>query len=161
METHSKAIREKQGVFKRMANFIFSQKAFDRRRHPRIDVYPPFFCVLMYSYSGSNEEGKSLSELINISRGGAMVVTDKNRVYPGTKVQMVFKLPSFNDTLIIDAEVVRTHQIHGHDWFCSGLKFEDTEQAAIHVLIDFILKQKGKAKDQLKEQFAPGKRAGV
>lgn len=139
MSDQENTSKEKASLGNKLSKLFYSQKAFNRRKYPRFGVSPAFFCALDYALG--DQQMKGYAQVINVSKGGALVVTDRQRIDPGTKIEITFRLPLQDSVFSVDAEIVRSHQIKPHMWNCCGLKFLDNNQQSVGVLLGHLLKE--------------------
>jgi len=119
---------------------VFGLKPFDRRKHPRLkpDKEIPCFCV----YEDSNQRLEFPVEIMNISKGGSLIITSEYKVYPGTKVELKFKPPLQQEFSIIKGKILRTFRPRHQYIYYSGIKFDEGNEKNIQLLIDSVVDQK-------------------
>lgn len=107
---------------------------FNRRRYPRIEPHQMIKCTCIYADSGHPVECPS--EILDVSRIGLLLMTNENKIYPHTEVEVRLQLPSHAETISIHGKVVRTYRRHLQSWYHSGIKVKKNDPG-IKLLVDF------------------------
>lgn len=110
-------------------------RPFNRRRAPRFEPYRLIECTCVYLSDGQRQE--SLSEIVNVSRVGLLLVTNEKKIYPKTEVEIHIDLP-FGKIILLHGVIVWTQRKHSQSWYYSGVELHDSEKKGIDELIHFV-----------------------
>lgn len=125
-------------MLKRLMRFLRKFKPFDRRRHARFEVYPSLKCVCVYT-AKEGQKKECIAYLVNISADGFLLAVNENIIYPQTTIEVKVTLPDPTEEFSLCGEVIRTYrEYYSHNWYYSAVKFSDTTQRGIRLLLDFI-----------------------
>lgn len=113
--------------------FVRRMKAFDRRKHVRINLN----CLVKYTTAGSSKTTKHLTNLVNVSESGALLNTFEQKLEKKAKVELEFQLPNSVSPLIISGEVMRTYA-RRKDSFQSGIQFNNADKKDVELIKEFI-----------------------
>jgi hypothetical protein len=127
------------GKQRKFIEFIRLFKPFDRRRHVRIKPIPPIECVCIHT-DNSDQHIEYPSYLKDVSKSGLLITTGEKIIYPNTQVEIRFKLPNYPQTIIVHGKVLRTFRRETHNWHYSGIKFINSQEGGIKLLLDFVSK---------------------
>jgi hypothetical protein len=122
-------------------NFFYKLKPFNRRQYPRFAPLSFIRCTCLYTESGNNREIPL--DIVNISRGGLLIITGENKILPGITVEIRFKVPGRREELSLCGEVVRTYRRHKEKLYYSGLRFRDMNAEGIRLLLDSMVGRTG------------------
>lgn len=116
-----------------LRKFFRKAKPLDRRQNMRCGFNIPLECRCFYSLWGKKIEHPSF--IVDVARGGMLLMTGAGKIEPGTKVEVVFKGVSSDKDISITGKVIRTYRQHAEKWYFSGVRFEDTKQQGIAFLL--------------------------
>jgi hypothetical protein len=117
-----------------MAIRIFRKlKAFDRRKYPRLSLN----CVAKFTATDTKEKISCLTNLMNLSEGGALVVTFDQKIPANSKVELEFPLPNSKKTIRAEG-TVRNTVSRGKRFFESCIQFSNVSREDQSVLNDFV-----------------------
>ncbi len=134
-----KVIKFEGGLRSKFVRFIRSLKPLDRRKNPRFQSRPPVECMCVYTQSGKQLECSSA--ILDASIGGLLMMTGKNKIYPGTEVKIQFHIPSYPELISLTGKIIRTSRRLTDDNYSSAVKFQNKEEPGINLLLDFILRK--------------------
>ena len=112
---------------------IHKLKPFDRRRHPRLNLH----CVAKFETKDTKEKLSCLTNLMNLSEGGALVVTFNQKIPSNTKVELEFPLPGIKGTVKAEG-TVRNTVAKGKKFFESCIQFSDLSKENQNILKEFV-----------------------
>jgi c-di-GMP-binding flagellar brake protein YcgR len=121
------------GEIRMALKFIRRIKPFDRRRNIRLNVS----CLAKYSVGGSAKSGATLTNLVNLSEMGALVVTFDKQLFPKTKIELQFQLPGASKPVAAQGEVVRSSQ-RKRNIYLAGVQFQNLKDDARRIILDFM-----------------------
>ncbi|MDD2689944.1 MAG: PilZ domain-containing protein [Candidatus Omnitrophica bacterium] len=121
-------------MLKRVIRFLRRFGPLNRRRYPRLEPRQVIKCVCAYMDRGLPVECPA--EIIDVSRGGLLLMTNENKIYPHTELKIKFRLPIYLEELSISGVVVRTFRRHLQSWYHSGIKVKKSDPG-IKLLVDF------------------------
>lgn len=85
------------------------------------------------------ESGKKmefLAEVSNVSRGGMLLMTYQQKIYPETRVTIDFKVPPKTEAFCVHGTVVRSYRLGDQIWHYMAVQLEDRHTAAIELLLE-------------------------
>jgi hypothetical protein len=77
-------------------------------------------------------------------------MTEKNKLYPQTPVEICFELPPSNRLVSVKATVLRTYRKAAQFWYYSIVKFDDEWQIGVRFFMDYVLELLAK-----KQEYKP------
>ena len=113
--------------------FIRKMKAFNRRQSVRLNIS----CLAKYSVEGVAKRVSTLTNLINVSEGGALVVTFDVQLVPKTKVELQFQMPNLAKPIVVQGEVVQSHP-KKKSVYQAGVRFLNLKEEDRQALRNFI-----------------------
>jgi len=113
--------------------FIRKMRSFNRRQSVRLNIS----CLAKYSVEGVAKRVSTLTNLINVSEGGALVVTFDVQLVPKTKVELQFQIPSFSRPVVVQGEVVQSHP-KKKNVYQAGVRFLNLKEEDRQGLRSFI-----------------------
>jgi len=120
--------------------FIHKIKAFNRRKSVRLHIS----CLAKYNVAGQAKRVSTLTNLVNLSEGGALVVTFDTRLAPKAKIELQFQMPNMDRAIIAQGEVVQSHA-KKKNVYQAGIQFlslKEEDRQAIHSFISRFANQK-------------------
>ncbi|MCM8788122.1 MAG: PilZ domain-containing protein [Candidatus Omnitrophica bacterium] len=126
-----------QKILKKIKQIFYSFKLSERRKYPRYQPTKTIKCICRYSLGTKSFETNL--NIINISRGGMLVSSLKDKIPPSTKVIVEFTL-SDNETISISAQIGRTYRAYKQNWYYSSVEFINPLDENITKLLSFLLK---------------------
>ena len=125
-----------QPLFRKFRELFYGVKTFDRRKYIRYEPKRHIECVCFYTISGRQTECRI--DIVNISKGGLLMVTGEQRIYPGAEVEIKFQLsPQY--VISIQGMIGRTYRKQGKKWHYSTVEFQNPEEKGIQLVLDFAL----------------------
>jgi len=97
-------------------------------------------CKCVYLNGGQEQE--SLSEIVNVSWGGILLLTNEKKIYPKTDVEIRVQLPFESEIISLRGFIVWTHRKHEQSWYYSGVQLHDPRQKGVETLLRFITGEK-------------------
>lgn len=134
-----KVIKFEGGLRNKFVKFVRDLKPFNRRKDPRFQSQRSIECMCVYTESGKQLECSS--EILDASRGGLLIMTDKNKIYPGREVKIQFHLPSYPKLISLTGKIIRTSRRFKGDTYFSAVKLQNRENPGIELLLSFILRK--------------------
>ncbi len=113
--------------------FIRKLRPFNRRQSVRLNIS----CLAKYSVAGLAKKVPALTNLINVSEGGALVVTFDLQLVPKTRIELQFQMPNIGKAIAVQGEVVQSHQKR-KDVYQTGVRFLNLKEEDRQVIRDFI-----------------------
>lgn len=113
--------------------FIRKMKPFNRRQSVRLNIS----CLAKYSVEGLAKRVSTLTNLINVSEGGALVVTFGVQLVPKTKVELQFQMPNIARPIVAQGEVVQSHP-KKKNVYQAGVRFLNLKEEDRQGLRSFI-----------------------
>lgn len=108
----------------------------ERRRDDRLSLGHTVECKCTYVKADKSKEFSAA--VVNISKGGILLMTHEEKVYPKTVLNIRFELSSDKEPILIHGSVLRTYREEGQDWYHSAVKFSDNKEGA-RLLVDTFL----------------------
>jgi c-di-GMP-binding flagellar brake protein YcgR len=113
-------------------------KVFNRRQQSRQD----FICVAKCNIVGAAPAEKLfLANLLNISEGGALLVTVGKKIPAKTKLDLEFQLPGCARTLSVTGEAVRVYKEESERFFKTGIRFLGLKDKDLEEILNFMSRQ--------------------
>lgn len=113
--------------------FVRRIKAFDRRKHVRINLN----CLVKYTLQGTGKEAKCLTNLSNLSLGGALLNTFENRLESKSAIELEFQLPTAEKPIVVKAEVMRLLAKRKNS-YQAGVRFVEISKQDLDTLQKYI-----------------------
>jgi len=112
---------------------IRKMKAFNRRKHARVNIN----CLVRFHSSQAGSAEKTLTNLIDLSAGGALLNTFDTKLKLKSQVEVEFQLPGDEVSIMILATVTRAVKKRGGN-FQAGVQFKDIQKQDFDRLQKFI-----------------------
>lgn len=119
----------------KLVGLFYALKPLNRRKHPRFKLTDPIGCKCIYTESGEQKE--LLAYIVDVSRGGFLLMTGESKIYSGTELRANFKLPNHQEELSICCKVVRTYRRHSEVTYYSGTSDNSGSKEAMELLLNF------------------------
>ena len=116
--------------------FIRQMKAFNRRHSGRLYIS----CLAKYDAEVGGKKENALTNLINISEGGALIVTFHKKLAPKTLMDLQFQLPNMNKAISVQGEVARTYE-RRKGIYQAGIQFKNLKADDLQKIKEFIGKR--------------------
>lgn len=123
---------------RKISKIVYGFTPLNRRAYHRIRPPEPISCVCMYAREGRMVD--TPCRLINISRGGILLMNNLDKVYPAIDVEIRFQLPAQPGMISIRGEVLRTYMEGMRQGFFSAIKFKDEDRPKALLLCDYFRK---------------------
>ena len=108
-------------------------QAFNRRQYGRLNIS----CLSKYDTEVAGKKENALTNLINISEGGALIVTFNKKLAPKTWVALEFQLPDIAKAISAQGEVVRTYE-RRKGIYQAGIQFKNLKADDLQKIKEFI-----------------------
>ena len=125
----------KRGILSKFNQVFRRLKPFNRRQDERFIPLHPLECV----YTKVGQGGDFSVSVMDISKGGLLLATGEDKIYPSTEVEMRFQLPNCQEAIYICGKIVRTYRWKEIAQYFSGVKFLNREDQGIKLVLDFAL----------------------
>jgi len=108
-------------------------KAFNRRKHTRLNIN----CLVRFHAPQGDGSQKTLTNLMDLSAGGALLNTFDTKLDVKSKVEVEFQLPGDDSPMTVLATVIRSikKRVGG---FQAGVQFHDIRKQDFEHLQEFI-----------------------
>ena len=126
----------KSGFKRRFRKFIRKVGLFNRRKGDRFTSFCSIECMCIYKESGRQIECSPYIK--DISKGGLLLMTNENKIYPDTQVEIRVKLPNRQEAVSVQGKIVRTYRRETGVWYYSGVEFQNKKDKNIQLLLDFV-----------------------
>ena len=113
--------------------FIRKMKTFNRREHTRLNIN----CLVKYQLLESNTPEKILTNMVDLSTGGALLNTFDVKLELESKVEMEFQMLVHDTPLHAKGVVVRVTEKKPKS-FRAGIQFEEISKHDLDQLNEFF-----------------------
>jgi len=113
--------------------FIRKIGFFNRRKGVRLRIS----CLARYQAGAGTRPITCLTNIVNLSEGGAQIVTFEQTLAPGTRLDLQFQLPGLKNPVKAAAEVSSTVKVR-EKLFRSGVRFLEMREEDRKALKGFI-----------------------
>jgi c-di-GMP-binding flagellar brake protein YcgR len=113
--------------------FIRKMKSFDRRKYIRINLN----CLVKYRVEASEKTTRHLTNLVNISIGGALLNTFEQKLEKNSKVELEFQLPNAENPVLVSGEIARTYP-RRRGSYQAGVEFKGVGEKNLEFIKKYI-----------------------
>jgi hypothetical protein len=123
-----------RGGGKSMVLKIFRRlSAFNRRQYVRLNIN----CLAKFNIETEGKKVNCLTNVVNLSEGGLLLITFDRQIPAGTKVELQFQLPLLDKTISATGEVRRSYQ-RKRNLFQAGVKLSDLKIEDKKMIREFV-----------------------
>jgi hypothetical protein len=123
----------------KISRFIHTLKPFDRRRCARFTSNRIIGGDCSYVDAGKHINFPA--EIVDFSESGLLLMTGEKKMLPKTDLELHFKLPTHQETLLIHGTVVRTYRWYLRARYYSGVEFQNKNAEETKLLMRFFSQQ--------------------
>ena len=114
--------------------YIRRIKALNRRKFVRVNLN----CLVKYKTEAEGRQAKVLTNLVNLSTGGALLNTFGQKLGSKERVELEFQLPNSDKPICVSGESARSIQKRKGS-FQVGVQFKEISKQDLDVIQDYIL----------------------